>query len=72
MGHQRRWIQDGELQFKYYPSPVSRKAPDWLIWLTIGFASNKKESELGGFLTEIYQAADGGQNRLAALGRHYH
>jgi Domain of unknown function (DUF4145) len=66
MGLQRRWLDDGRVEHKYYPSPVSRKSPDWLIWLSLDFNSN--ESELGKLLTEIYQALDGGQHRLAAMG----
>ena len=60
-----RWIGDGSVEHKYYPSPVSRKEPDWTISLALG---REKESELGWLLKEIYQAVDGGQNRLAAMG----
>jgi hypothetical protein len=69
LGHQERWLDDGKTEHTYYPSPVSRKTPDWVIWLTIGFSTaSKAESELGSLLTEIYQAVDGGQHRLAAMG----
>jgi hypothetical protein len=68
MGHQRLWRSHGEQEHFFYPSPVSRKQPEWLIWLALGFSGNKKESELGGLLKEIYQAVDGGQHRLAAMG----
>ena len=62
MGHQRRWGVQEWVEKKYYPSPVSRKEPDW-----VG-DGNKKQRELGELLKEIYQAVDGGQNRLAAMG----
>jgi hypothetical protein len=68
MGHQRLWISDGTKDHSYYPSPVSRKEPDWLAWLALGIDHTEKESKLGGLLQEIYQAVDGGQHRLAAMG----
>jgi hypothetical protein len=68
LGHQFRW-SDGSLDHTYYPSPVSRKAPDWVQWLAIGMTSHsKEESDIGGLLKEIYQSVDGGQHRLAAMG----
>jgi Domain of unknown function (DUF4145) len=47
-------------------SPVSRKEPDWASSLALG---RKKEAGLcWQLLKEIYQAVDGGQHRLAAMG----
>jgi hypothetical protein len=69
LGHQQLWKDDGKTEQTYYPSPVSRKKPDWVILLAIGYStSSKAESELGSLLTEIYQAVDGDQHRLAAMG----
>jgi hypothetical protein len=68
MMHVQHDKSDGSVECTYYPSPVSRKKPDWLLWLTLGFDSTYKESKLGGLLFEIYQAVDGGQHRLAAMG----
>jgi hypothetical protein len=45
----------------YFPSPASRKAPDWLYEANIA-------RPLGNLLHEIYQAARGGQLRLAIVG----
>jgi hypothetical protein len=43
---------------RYYPNPAKRKAPPWREELPLG----------GGLLDEIYEAAGGGQCRLAVLG----
>jgi hypothetical protein len=50
----------------YYPSPVSRKAPDWSWELSI--LGTKDEEKLGELLNEIYQAVQGKQYRLAVMG----
>lgn len=63
MGLQRVWLNEEETQHFYYPSPVSRKEPDWVIWLHFG-----KTENLGELLSEIYKAVAGGQHRLAAMG----
>jgi Domain of unknown function (DUF4145) len=68
LGEQVRFIPDGELEQSYYPSPVSRKEPDWLDRLIIGLTGNKNDGKLGSLLHEIYQAVYGGQYRLAAMG----
>jgi len=68
MGHQRLWVDDGSIDQAYYPSPVSRKMPSWTFWLTLGLMKNKEEGALGALLMEIFQAVDGGQYRLAAMG----
>lgn len=54
---------DKSVQHKYYPSPVSRKEPDWIPHIPFGVKRNP-----GALLREIYQAVYGGQNRLAAMG----
>jgi hypothetical protein len=59
-------MNDGTVEHRFYPSPVSRKLPNWAIFrLTLG---DKKETNLGSLLKEVYQAVDGGQHRLAAMG----
>jgi hypothetical protein len=45
----------------YFPSPASRKVPDWLY---VGYVAKT----LGSLLHEIYQAVRGGQLRLAIMG----
>jgi Domain of unknown function (DUF4145) len=66
LGEQVRFIPDGEVEHSYYPSPVSRKEPDWLPFLIVGH--KKEDATLGSLLHEIYQAVHGGQYRLAAMG----
>jgi hypothetical protein len=68
MGQQTTHLPNGEVEHTYYPSPVSRKKPSWVLYLKIGFIGKKGDEELGDLLDEIYQAVDGGQHRLAALG----
>ena len=68
LGEKVRFIPYGEVEFNYYPSPVSRKEPSWLLPLTVGLAGNENEGHLGALLHEIYQAVHGGQYRLAAMG----
>ena len=38
LGVQLLFIPDGGVEHNYYPSPVSRKQPDWLLPLIIGLA----------------------------------
>jgi len=59
------WKSDESVAHRYYPSPISRKEPDWIALLALG---DKKEVDLNRLLKEVYQAVDGGQNRLAAMG----
>jgi hypothetical protein len=51
---------NGDVDAKYYPSPVSRRKPPWIY--------NLEDQNLGDLLGEIYAAVDGGQHRLAAMG----
>jgi hypothetical protein len=67
MGRQRRW-PGGELEHTYYPSPASRRRPEWLWTLTFGLSGRKNDDELGQLLEEIYQAVAGRQYRLAGMG----
>jgi len=53
---------DGTKETQFYPPPVSRKRPNWLVPLIV------KQAELGGLLDEIYEALHGEQNRLAGMG----
>jgi hypothetical protein len=57
---------DGEDQARYYPSPISRKPPDWLFRLRFLFGNS--ETPLGELLHEIYEAVQGKQHRLALMG----
>jgi hypothetical protein len=82
MGRHTRHLQYGELEHSFYPSPVSRKKPTWLwkLNLRIGATNGPKtgsslfhneandEGDLTDLLEEIYQAVDGGQHWLAAMG----
>jgi hypothetical protein len=58
------FTDDGSKEFEYYPPPVSRKRPKWLLSMIM----NRKYAYIGALLGEIYEAAYGGQNRLAAMG----
>jgi hypothetical protein len=69
LGEQVRFTDDGEVEHNYYPSPVSRKEPDWILFMILGLSGNKdQDAKLGSLLHEIYQAVHGGQYRLAAMG----
>src|SRR5260370_10816818 len=68
MGLQRRWIEDGSVDHRYYPSPVSRKMPSWMFLWSIGLGRNRGDAAIGAVLMEVFQAVDGGQYRLAAMG----
>ncbi|WP_159007488.1 DUF4145 domain-containing protein [Bradyrhizobium sp. S69] len=71
MGYQRVWKYDGSVDNDYFPSPVSRKEPNWVYWVWLGQfrASDEKEAaKLMFLLREIYRAVHGGQYRLAAMG----
>src|SRR5262249_58142817 len=69
LGEQVLFISDGEIEHNYYPSPVSRKEPDWLLSMIVGLTGNKNvDAALASLLHEIYEAVHGGQYRLAAMG----
>jgi hypothetical protein len=68
MSRQVIFKSDDDVELTYYPSPVSRKKPSWLLSLAIGWVGKEGEDALGDLLYEIYQAVDGGQYRLAAMG----
>ncbi len=59
---------DGDIDEQYYPSPITRKRPDWLLQLQIGWIGDQNFSQLGGLFAEVYEAVRGGQHRLAAMG----
>src|SRR6266566_5589402 len=50
----------------YYPSPISRKPPEWLWKMRFLFGDDEKP--LGELLHEIYEAVQGKQHRLALMG----
>jgi hypothetical protein len=53
-------------QARYYPSPISRRSPDWMFQLRFLFGD--AERPLGELLHEIYEAVQGKQHRLALMG----
>jgi hypothetical protein len=66
MGVQSRFGAEPDLVHEYYPSPVSRKQPQWLAYMRLGL--DRKEEAIGDLLHEVYQAIFGKQYRLAAMG----
>lgn len=71
MGYQRVWKDDGTVDNDFFPSPVSRKEPDWVYWVWLGKWRSSAEQEaakLMVLLREVYQAVHGSQYRLAAMG----
>jgi hypothetical protein len=60
------WDSGGDDSSRYYPSPISRKPPDWLWRLRFLFGNS--ETPLGELLHEIYEAVQGKQHRLALMG----
>ncbi len=52
----------------YYPSPVPRVLPDWMVEFEIGLIGGEKEQMIGQLLQEVYAAGRGGQYRLATMG----
>src|SRR5258708_7581458 len=60
------WNSGGEDEASYYPSPISRKPPEWLFKLRFLFGNS--ETPLGELLHEIYEAVQGKQHRLALMG----
>jgi hypothetical protein len=68
MAHQRMWTDDGWNDWDFYPSPITRKRPEWQLHLVLGVHGMGKERELGELLGEVYVAIAGKQYRLAAMG----
>src|SRR5262245_56135115 len=65
----RKQINAGRLPIvSYYPSPTSRRRPKWIWGLAWGIDGEENVDKLGDLLQEIYEAMDGGQLRLAAMG----
>jgi Domain of unknown function (DUF4145) len=60
------WNLGGDDEARFYPSPISRKPPEWLWKLRFLFGNN--ERPLGELLHEIYEAVQGKQHRLALMG----
>lgn len=65
MGIQSRYI-DGSVEHEYYPSPVSRQQPRWLLYMRLGLDTT--EERIGDLIFEVYRAVDAKQYRLAAMG----
>jgi hypothetical protein len=60
------WNSGGDNEARYYPSPISRRPPEWLLRLRFLFGDI--ERPLGELLHEIYEAVQGKQHRLALMG----
>ncbi len=52
----------------YYPAPISRKRPHWVMRLSWLLAINDSEGAIHALISEVYQALHGKQYRLAAMG----
>lgn len=63
LAEQVNFMDDGDKEIVFHPSPISRKEPPWLLSLIFG-----NNRDLAGLLHEIYQAIHGSQYRLAAMG----
>jgi hypothetical protein len=59
---------DGEVDEQFYPSPISRKKPDWLLDLQMGWIGDQNFAQIGGLFDEVYECVRGGQHRLATMG----
>ena len=68
LGERVLFTNDGEVEHSYYPSPVSRKEPDWVLPMIVGLTGNKNDATLGSLLHEIYQAVHRRAVPLAAMG----
>ena len=68
LGVQTRLLPNGELEYRYYPSPVSRKVPTWSFLMRLGLVGGEGEEVIGDLLHEIHQAVSGDMHRLAAMG----
>ena len=74
---EHRWFVDGagkrDIKSTYYPSPVSRRKPEWLQSWALGVhlwpdEHDEKLSLLFDLIDEIYEAVNAGQHRLATMG----
>jgi hypothetical protein len=59
---------DEDTVIRFYPSPASRKVPDWVYDMSVGVKGGSSATLLGDLFLEIYQAVRGGQLRLAIMG----
>lgn len=67
MGLQRVWISGETVDCEFYPAPITRKEPRWVLDLLFGFFGSDKKA-IGGLLSEVYRAVASGERRLAAMG----
>jgi Domain of unknown function (DUF4145) len=67
MGWQRVWTDYGDVDDEFYPAPITRRQPRWVLDLSLGFYGKDKQA-IGAILAEVYQAIANGQRRLAAMG----
>jgi uncharacterized protein DUF4145 len=61
------WTGYGDVDNEFYPAPITRRQPRWVLDLSLGFYGKVKQA-IGGILAEVYQATANGQRRLAAMG----
>jgi hypothetical protein len=66
--HAWTWLDDGKMEVRYFPSPMSRRQPDWSLNLILGFEGGPEEEQLGNLFGEIYQAIAADQVLLGAMG----
>jgi hypothetical protein len=64
---QRRWFDGSDVDNDFYPAPITRRQPLWVLGLVIGRHGKDKQA-IGGILAEVYQAVANGRRRLAAMG----
>jgi hypothetical protein len=67
MERHRFCTDDGLEVHYYYPSPITRKQPEWQLHMLAG-VHGWKERDIGALLDEVYEAVAGRQHRLAAMG----
>jgi hypothetical protein len=66
--YQRRNTDDGSVDEDFYPAPITRREPPWVLGLIVGFFHGEDKTAIGAILSEVYQAVANGQRRLAAMG----
>ena len=63
------WYEDERWgEPRYYPSPLSRRLPLWVIALQLGATRDKSAGRIGDFLCEVYEAVRARHYWLAAMG----
>ena len=57
--------QSGAIYTTYYPPPISRRRPEWALFMGWFYPGAEKFDDL---LTEIYEATENNLSRLALMG----